>query len=107
MTELALLVWSAVVVSSVLLLVRVSAARRGAPRHLAPRLGAWEAAFLAGGPARVADAALAALHADGRIRVGAPGVVAAGGPAPHDQNGRAAGGERLVGEECRSRGGAA
>ncbi|MBM9618600.1 TIGR04222 domain-containing membrane protein [Streptomyces zhihengii] len=84
MTELALLVWSAVVVSSVLLLVRVSAARRGAPRHLAPRLGAWEAAFLAGGPARVADAALAALHADGRIRVGAPGVVAAAATTAHD-----------------------
>ncbi|TXS57382.1 TIGR04222 domain-containing membrane protein [Streptomyces sp. t39] len=75
MTVLALLVWSAVIVSSVLLAVRVSAALRGTPAHLAPQLGAYEAAFLAGGPARVADAALASLHADGRIRVGAPGVV--------------------------------
>ncbi|WEV24840.1 TIGR04222 domain-containing membrane protein [Streptomyces sp. 71268] len=35
----------------------------------------WEAAFLAGGPGRVADLALYALHADWRIRVGDPGVV--------------------------------
>lgn len=35
----------------------------------------WEAAFLAGGPGRVTDLALYALHADGRIRVGDPGVV--------------------------------
>ncbi|MER6917390.1 TIGR04222 domain-containing membrane protein [Streptomyces sp. NPDC000594] len=37
-----------------------------------------EAAFLTGGPARVVDTALAALEADGRIRVADPGVVATG-----------------------------
>ncbi|MFD7923045.1 TIGR04222 domain-containing membrane protein [Streptomyces sp. NPDC059740] len=35
----------------------------------------WEAAFLAGGPYRVADAAIAALHEDGRLSIGGPGVV--------------------------------
>ncbi|TJZ49621.1 TIGR04222 domain-containing membrane protein [Streptomyces piniterrae] len=34
-----------------------------------------EIAFLAGGPGRVADAALAGMHADGRLAVGGPGVV--------------------------------
>ncbi|WP_051856393.1 TIGR04222 domain-containing membrane protein, partial [Streptomyces sp. NRRL B-1347] len=46
---------------------------------------AYEAAFLAGGPGRAADAALAALHEDGRLTVAHPGVVgvAPGAAARH------------------------
>ncbi|MCI3933674.1 TIGR04222 domain-containing membrane protein [Streptomyces sp. AN091965] len=46
---------------------------------------AYEAAFLAGGPGRVADAALAALHEDGRLLVTHPGLagVAPGAAARH------------------------
>ncbi|MFE7135412.1 TIGR04222 domain-containing membrane protein [Streptomyces sp. NPDC057638] len=36
----------------------------------------YEAAFLTGGPGRVADAAIAAMEADGRLEVGEPGIVA-------------------------------
>lgn len=37
--------------------------------------GTMEAAFLSGGPARVADALIAGLHEDGRLVVAGPGVV--------------------------------
>ncbi|QDQ14270.1 TIGR04222 domain-containing membrane protein [Streptomyces spectabilis] len=45
----------------------------------------YEAAFLAGGPGRTVDAALAALHEDGRLTVAHPGVtgVAPGAVARH------------------------
>ncbi|MFH8407682.1 TIGR04222 domain-containing membrane protein [Streptomyces sp. NPDC018019] len=75
---LAALLTLAVVASSVLLVVRTVRVMRATPRpaHLA---GAghevWEIAFLAGGPARVADAAIAGMHQDGRLAVGGPGVV--------------------------------
>ncbi|MGH4032260.1 TIGR04222 domain-containing membrane protein [Actinomycetota bacterium Odt1-20B] len=36
----------------------------------------YDAAFLAGGPSRVVDAAIAALHEDGRLVVAGPGIVA-------------------------------
>ncbi|MFF6888356.1 TIGR04222 domain-containing membrane protein [Streptomyces sp. NPDC012421] len=43
-----------------------------------------EAAFLGGGPARVADTALTAMHLDGRIVIGGPGVVAVVHRIAHD-----------------------
>ncbi|MFJ4909776.1 TIGR04222 domain-containing membrane protein [Streptomyces sp. NPDC093249] len=44
----------------------------------------YEAAFLNGGPARVADTALAALQADGRLAVGGPGIVSVLRPLAYD-----------------------
>jgi uncharacterized protein (TIGR04222 family) len=84
MTLLALAVYLAVGVSSVLLIVRVSAARPAARATGAQVHDVHEAAFLAGGPARVVDAALVALHADGRLAVGWPGVLSVLRPAAHD-----------------------
>ncbi|AZM56134.1 TIGR04222 domain-containing membrane protein [Streptomyces sp. WAC 01529] len=46
--------------------------------------GTWEAAFLSGGPARLADALIAGLHDDGRLVVAGPGVV--GIPRPTARN---------------------
>lgn len=69
-----------VAVSSAGLLVGVSRIRQAAPPQPDARRGAvfdpMEAAFLAGGPGRVADAAIAALHEDGRLVVAFPGIVA-------------------------------
>lgn len=84
MALLAFAVYVAVAVSSVLLIVRVSAARPASPAYGAHVHDVHEAAFLAGGPARVVDAALAALHADGRIVVGGPGVLSVLRPAAQD-----------------------
>jgi len=84
MTLLALAVYLAVGVSSVLLIVQVSAARPAAPAAGAQVHDVYEAAFLAGGPGRVVDAALAALHADGRLAVGRPGVLSVLRPAAQD-----------------------
>ncbi|MFF1421206.1 TIGR04222 domain-containing membrane protein [Streptomyces sp. NPDC058280] len=64
----------AVAISSVLLIAGVTRLRRrgsGGRVH-----DVMEAAFLAGGPGRVVDAALAEMHADGRLTVGGPGIVA-------------------------------
>ncbi|MFD6362200.1 TIGR04222 domain-containing membrane protein [Streptomyces roseolus] len=55
---------------------------RGGPSG--PVRDVHEAAFLAGGPGRVADAALAAMHLDGRIVIGGPGVVAVVHRIAHD-----------------------
>ncbi|WP_326653304.1 MULTISPECIES: TIGR04222 domain-containing membrane protein [unclassified Streptomyces] len=83
MTLLAVCVYLVVGSSSVALIIRVSASRR---RH--PGGGGihdvYEAAFLSGGPARVVDAALAALHTDGRLAIGGPGIVAVRNPVAHD-----------------------
>ncbi|MFE0692651.1 TIGR04222 domain-containing membrane protein [Streptomyces sp. NPDC058869] len=67
-----------VVVSSVLLVVRTVAerSRRPSPGPGAAVHDLYEAAFLNGGPARAVDTALTALHADGRLAVGGPGIVA-------------------------------
>lgn len=69
-----------VAASSAVLLVGVSRLRQAAPSQPDARHGAvfdpLEAAFLAGGPGRVADAAIAGLHEDGRLVVAYPGVVA-------------------------------
>ncbi|MFH9740416.1 TIGR04222 domain-containing membrane protein [Streptomyces roseolus] len=55
---------------------------RGGPSG--PVRDVHEAAFLAGGPGRVADTALAAMHLDGRIVIGGPGVVAVVHRIAHD-----------------------
>ncbi|MFG2498115.1 TIGR04222 domain-containing membrane protein [Streptomyces sp. NPDC048441] len=65
--------------STVGLVVGVSRIRRAVPPGPDAQHGAvfdpLEAAFLAGGPGRVADAAIAALHEDGRLVVAYPGIV--------------------------------
>ncbi|MGW6023523.1 TIGR04222 domain-containing membrane protein [Streptomyces sp. NPDC055099] len=69
-----------VAASSAALLVGVSRIRQAGPPRSDARHGAvfdpLEAAFLGGGPGRVADAAIAAMHEDGRLVVAFPGVVA-------------------------------
>ncbi|WP_411072420.1 TIGR04222 domain-containing membrane protein [Streptomyces sp. cmx-4-25] len=69
------------VVAVVLLVTRVVRSRRGSGGPVHDR---YEAAFLQGGPARVADSALASLHADGRIAIGGPGIVAVVRPTARD-----------------------
>ncbi|MFE9822829.1 TIGR04222 domain-containing membrane protein [Streptomyces sp. NPDC005791] len=75
MNSLAVLLTLAVAVSSTLLIIatRRAGRRAGAGDRVHDRA---EAAFLAGGPARVVDTALTALHMDGRLAVGGPGIVA-------------------------------
>ncbi|MGW0791085.1 TIGR04222 domain-containing membrane protein [Streptomyces sp. NPDC002911] len=75
MNALAVLLTLAVAVSSTLLIIaaRRSGRRPGPGDRVHDRA---EAAFLAGGPARVVDTALTALHMDGRLAVGGPGIVA-------------------------------
>lgn len=69
-----------VLASTAGLLIGVSRVRRAAPAQPDAQHGTvfdpMEAAFLAGGPGRVTDAAIAALHEDGRLVVAFPGVVA-------------------------------
>ncbi|WP_328862037.1 TIGR04222 domain-containing membrane protein [Streptomyces sp. NBC_00306] len=85
MTVLAILVYVAVAASSTTLLVRVSwSQRRPAPGVRAQIHDVYEAAFLGGGPARVVDAALAVLHADGRLAIGGPGIAVAQRPVAQD-----------------------
>ncbi|MFJ3901400.1 TIGR04222 domain-containing membrane protein [Streptomyces sp. NPDC090025] len=74
----AAVVWAVVLGGAVLLVVRLVRARadRGGELH-----DPSEAAFLAGGPPRVVDAALTSLHAAGRIAIGGPGIVVARQPA--------------------------
>ncbi|MEU2128768.1 TIGR04222 domain-containing membrane protein [Streptomyces sp. NPDC018352] len=81
MNTLALLVDLGVVVSSVLLIVGLSRARGGTGGAVHD---VYEAAFLNGGPGRVADAALTAMQADGRLAVGGPGIVAVQRAEAHD-----------------------
>ncbi|MBV7243564.1 TIGR04222 domain-containing membrane protein [Streptomyces sp. MW-W600-10] len=78
MNVFALLATLGVVVSSVLLVVKAVAerSRRPAPGPGVALHDLYEVAFLNGGPARVVDTALTALHADGRLAVGGPGIVA-------------------------------
>ncbi|MFF8501021.1 TIGR04222 domain-containing membrane protein [Streptomyces anulatus] len=78
MNTIALLATLAVVVSSVLLVAKAVAerSRRPSPGPGIALHDLYEVAFLNGGPARVVDTALTALHADGRLAVGGPGIVA-------------------------------
>ncbi|MFI8258035.1 TIGR04222 domain-containing membrane protein [Streptomyces filamentosus] len=69
---------AAAVVRLVVLVRRI----RGGPGG--PLQDLYEAAFLAGGPGRVADTALAALHLDGRLVIGGPGVAAVVHRVAHD-----------------------
>ncbi|MER6842707.1 TIGR04222 domain-containing membrane protein [Streptomyces platensis] len=71
-------VYAGLAASSLLLIVGTISVRLRTPS--VPRADAlahdvWETAFLAGGPGRVVDAALAGMHEDGRLAVGGPGVV--------------------------------
>ncbi|WP_206430113.1 TIGR04222 domain-containing membrane protein [Streptomyces sp. ADI96-02] len=86
MNALAALLTLAVVVSSLLLIVRLLAAkgRRPAPGPSPAVHDLYEAAFLGGGPGRVVDTALTALHADGRLLIGGPGIVSVQRPQAHD-----------------------
>ncbi|MFJ6185899.1 TIGR04222 domain-containing membrane protein [Streptomyces sp. NPDC092295] len=72
----------AVAVSSVLLIAGVVRSRGGVTGTPAVH-DVWEAAFLGGGPGRVVDAALAGMHADGRLAIGGPGIVAVIRPVAH------------------------
>ena len=76
MNALALLLTLAVAVSSALLIARTVAAGRSPTGADSPVHDLYEAAFLNGGPARVVDTALTAMHTDGRLAVGGPGIVA-------------------------------
>ncbi|MEU6119013.1 TIGR04222 domain-containing membrane protein [Streptomyces sp. NPDC047117] len=84
------LVYLAVAASSVVLIAGTVHTRRAAPSPRAvlvdvPSHDLWENAFLAGGPGRVADAAIAGMHSDGRLAIGGPGTVSARRPAvSHD-----------------------
>lgn len=83
---LALLATLAVVLSSVLLVVRAVAERSRRP-SASPRPelhDLYEVAFLNGGPARVVDTALTALHADGRVIIGGPGIISVRHPQAND-----------------------
>ncbi|GGT18632.1 TIGR04222 domain-containing membrane protein [Streptomyces purpureus] len=72
MDALPVLIFFAVVISSVVLIVQVRSVRRGSGGSVHDLS---EVAFLNGGPARVVDTALAAMQADGRIAVGGPGIL--------------------------------
>ncbi|MFI0820652.1 TIGR04222 domain-containing membrane protein [Streptomyces sp. NPDC021098] len=76
MDALVILVYVAVIASSVFVIrgtVRTRRAAAGAPDSGVNDL--VEAAFLAGGPGRVADTVISEMHTDGRLAVGRPGVV--------------------------------
>lgn len=84
MNLLALLLTLGIVLSGVLL---ISAGRRSGRRYTAPGAPVQddhEAAFLNGGPARVVDTALTALHTDGRVMIGGPGIVSVVRAQPRD-----------------------
>lgn len=81
MDVLLVLFYLAGVTGVALLIARVVRSRRGSGGPLHDR---YEAAFLNGGPARVADTALAALQADGRLAIGGPGIVAVVRPTAYD-----------------------
>jgi uncharacterized protein (TIGR04222 family) len=67
------------VLGSFILLVAVSTAKARAARTAGTPDGlvydALEAAFLAGGPGRVADTVIASMHAQGRLTLAGPGIV--------------------------------
>ncbi|WP_330299172.1 TIGR04222 domain-containing membrane protein [Streptomyces sp. NBC_00503] len=72
---IAVAVWAGVILSTVILRRSVPRSRQPA-RDPAPRLlDLSEAAFMAGGPGTVVDAALVSLLCDGRMVAGGPGIV--------------------------------
>ncbi|MFF9869991.1 TIGR04222 domain-containing membrane protein [Streptomyces sp. NPDC013953] len=82
MNVLAVLIDLGVVVSSVVLVCGIAASRRRGPGGSVH--DRTEAAFLNGGPGLVVDAAITALHADGRLVVAGPGIVAVPRPVGYD-----------------------
>ncbi|MEU1792053.1 TIGR04222 domain-containing membrane protein [Streptomyces sparsogenes] len=80
-------VWAYVVFaasSAVLITGTVRARRAGGPVADARAHDLLEAAFLEAGPGRVADTVICAMHADGRLAVGGPGVVSVRQPIARD-----------------------
>ncbi|WP_411107110.1 TIGR04222 domain-containing membrane protein [Streptomyces sp. cmx-4-9] len=75
MNLLALAVWAAVLASCVLLLLALRRSRPASHGAAGQLHDLSEAAFLAGGPGNVVDAALVSLLGDGRLIVGGPGIV--------------------------------
>ncbi|MBI0299899.1 TIGR04222 domain-containing membrane protein [Streptomyces sp. PRKS01-29] len=77
MGAIVILVYLAVAVSSAVLITgTVRARRREAPGPVYDRAhDLLEAAFLAGGPGRVADTVISVMYADGRLAIGGPGVI--------------------------------
>ncbi|MGW0732727.1 TIGR04222 domain-containing membrane protein [Streptomyces sp. NPDC002851] len=69
--------------SSALLVGALVRARSGAAAGGALVHEPLEAAFLAGGPGRVADTVLATMHHDGRLAIAAPGVAGVRHPVAH------------------------
>ncbi|MBA4864151.1 TIGR04222 domain-containing membrane protein [Streptomyces sp. PSKA54] len=61
--------------SSIALIIALARSRGGAAPVGAFLHDALEAAFLSGGPGRVADTVITAMHEDGRLVVGWPGIV--------------------------------
>ncbi|MGO4426849.1 TIGR04222 domain-containing membrane protein, partial [Streptomyces sp. MCAF7] len=72
-TELVYLAFAAS--SAALITGTVRTRRSGGPVADARAHDLLEAAFLEAGPARVADTVICAMHTDGRLAVGGPGVV--------------------------------
>ncbi|WP_282695700.1 TIGR04222 domain-containing membrane protein [Streptomyces sp. CC208A] len=68
--------------AAVVRLVVLASGGRGGPGG--PVHDVYEAAFLGGGPGRVADTALATMAVDGRLTIGGPGVVAVNRRTAHD-----------------------
>ncbi|GLV98011.1 TIGR04222 domain-containing membrane protein [Streptomyces lavendulae] len=77
MNTVAIAVWAAVLGSSALLLRALFRARPRVPGASPTLHDLSEAAFLAGGPGTVVDAALVSLLGDGRLAGGGPGIVQA------------------------------
>ncbi|MDH6538408.1 TIGR04222 domain-containing membrane protein [Streptomyces sp. SPB4] len=77
MNTVAIAVWAAVLGSSALLLRALFRARPRVPGASPTLHDLSEAAFLAGGPGTVVDAALVSLLGDGRLTGGGPGIVQA------------------------------
>ncbi|WP_030758590.1 TIGR04222 domain-containing membrane protein [Streptomyces griseus] len=80
--DLLLVLFYAAGAAAVVRLVVLARRTRGGPGG--PLQDVYEAAFLAGGPGRVADTAFAAMHLDGRLVIGGPGVVAVVHRTAHD-----------------------
>ncbi len=81
MNALVVALYAAGIAGIALLITRVVRSHGGSAGPVHDR---YEAAFLNGGPARVADTAIAALQYDGRIAIGGPGIVAVVRPVAHD-----------------------
>jgi uncharacterized protein (TIGR04222 family) len=83
--DITLIVNYALAASCVLLIVWRVASRERHPRVAkAWPADVYEASFLAGGPGRVADTALAAMQADGRLAIAEPGIASVVIPVAND-----------------------